>query len=165
MRRASLLLIGTLALSACNGTIAGPDPVKVILPGELLLELTLSTDQVEQHGSFTATVSATNISGDTLRVVTPGGCLHTLHVYRGNVRIPFDGTAWGCTAAITTHVFAPGESRTHEWTLRARLYAEHPGDVEGAPAPKGSYSVLARFDTAWETGGPAPVVSRTLTVR
>jgi len=165
MRRASLLLLGTLALSACNGVISGPDPVHVTIPAGLRLELTLSTDRVEQHGEFMTTVTATNVSDHTLSVVTPSGCLYTLDVYRGDVRVPFDGTAWGCHTAITTHVFAPGESRTHEWMLRARLYAEHPGDVEGAPAPKGTYSVRARFDTAWQTGGPAPVVARTLTVR
>jgi hypothetical protein len=165
MRHTSLLLLGTIALSACATEIAGPDPVNVSHPEGLLLELTLSSDEVEQHGTLVATVSATNVSGDTVRVVTPGGCLHTLHVYRAGARVPFDGTAWGCRAAITTHVFAPGESRTQEWTLSASLYAEHPGDVEGLPAPRGSYSVRAEFDTGWESGGPPTVVARPLSVR
>jgi hypothetical protein len=161
MSRASVLLLATLALSACNGAISGPGTVHGTIPSGLNLDLTLSASEVEQHASFVTTVTATNVTGDTVRLVTPHGCLYTLAVYRGGARVPFDGTAWGCTAAITEHVFAPGESRTHEWTLRAQLYAEHTGDVEGAPAPKGAYEVRARFDT-WEAGA---VISRTLTVR
>jgi hypothetical protein len=62
-------------------------------------------------------------------VVTAHGCLAIPHVLRNGVRVPFKGSWWGCTAAITTHIFAPGETKTRTWDMLAELYAEHPGDL------------------------------------
>ena len=128
------------------------------------MELTVEPGSVARGGAFDATLTVTNETADTIRVTTAHGCLATPHVMRGETRVPFEGSWYGCTAAITTHTFAPGESRIRRWEMRAVLYAEHPGDADGRPAPGGIYSVRAEFDTRGPDGSK-PFIERTLLVR
>jgi hypothetical protein len=116
--------------------------------------------------SFTGRFTATNTTADTIRLVTAHGCLVTPGAFRNGVRVPIQGSAWGCTAAVTVHVFTPGETKSIEWQMRAALYAEHEGDTEGAPAPRASYQVRATFDTTpVDESGRRPGVEATLRVR
>lgn len=147
MIRTLLSLAACATLAACALDIAGPQTDLTGLPAGLDVQLTVQPGEVGQHAPFTARLAVTNTTSGTLRVTTAHGCLATPHVLRDGRRVPFRGSWWGCTAAITTHTFAPGQTWTQIWEMRAELYAEHPGDVDGAPAPKGSYVVRAEFDT------------------
>lgn len=162
----SLLLFPALALAACAADLALPEPSLEGLPPGLDVQFTVSPGVVDKHEPFDAELVVTNTTSDTLRVVTAMGCLATPHVMRDGRRIPFRGSAWLCTAAVTTHTFAPGEARSHTWDMRAELYAENAGEVAGAPAPSGTYSVVAEFGTHSEDGPSRRAgVSRTLQVR
>jgi hypothetical protein len=158
-------LLAALA-SGCAPDVTGPDASLAGLPAGLRVELTIDPATVAPHAAFTARLSVTNTTMRELTVVTSHGCLVIPHVMRGDIRIPFEGSWWGCTAAITTHTFAPGETKTRVWEMRAALYAEQPGDEEGAPAPRGAYFVRAEFDTYSPTGPTAkPAIQRALVVR
>lgn len=152
-----------LALAACDLEIHSPRTDLNGLPTGLAVDFAVEPGEVGQHAPFTARLSVTNTTSDTVRVVTGHGCLAIAHLLRNGKRIPFQGSNWACTAAITTHTFAPGEAREVSWPMRAELYAEYEGDVDGAPAPKGSYIVQASFGT-----GPSvqkPVVEAVLRVK
>jgi hypothetical protein len=166
MYRALPLLAAVLTLAACPLDVVGPRSDLAGLPPGLDVAFTVEPSEVRQREPFTARLTVTNTTSEAIRVVTSHGCLAIPHVMRDGRRIPFRGSWWGCTAAITTHTFAPGDTRTLTWEMRAELYAEHPGDVEGAPAPRGTYLVQAEFDTFSEHGPHRkPVVERTLRVR
>ncbi len=166
MTRSLLRLFPALALAACSADLALPEPSLEGLPPGLDVQFTVSPNVVDPHQPFSAALSVTNTTSDTIRVVTAMGCLAIPHVMRDGERIPFRGSWWACTAAIATHAFAPGETRSHTWDMRAELYAEHAGDVDGAPAPSGTYSVQAEFGT-YTAGGPShrPTIARSLRVR
>jgi hypothetical protein len=166
MIRAFPLLIASVAFAACALDIIAPRSDLDSLPPGLDVQFTVEPVEVRQHERFTAQLSVTNTTADTIRVVTSHGCLVIPNVIRNGQRIPFKGSWWGCTAAITTHSFAPGETRMNTWEMAAELYAEHPGDIEGAPAPKGNYLVQAEFDTYSENGpSRKPSVERPLRVK
>src|SRR5688572_4135559 len=164
-RTITLLLAATLT-SACEPDIIGPDTSLEGLPPGLRVKLTVEPAIVSVYEPFTVRLDITNTTTGTLEVVTAHGCLTIPNVMRNGTRIPFEGSWWGCTAAITRHVFVPGETRTRVWEMRAQLYAEHPGDRDGAPAPPGVYSVQAEFDTYSENGpNVKPAIERALVVR
>lgn len=166
MIRAFLLLLPGLALAACAFDITGPRFGPEGLPEGLDVTFTVEPGEVGQHAPFTVQLSVTNTTSDPIEVVTAHGCLAIPHVIRDGKRVPFKGSLWGCTAAVTTHTFAPGETRSLTWEMRAELYAQHQGDVDGAPAPTGTYRVQAEFDTpAVDGSSRKPTVERTLRVR
>lgn len=165
MIRNLFLLATALVTTACPFEIIGPQASLEGLPAGLEVTLTVAPDQVAQHAPFSAELRVTNTTADTLRVVTAHGCLAIPNVLRDGERVPFEGSWWGCTAAITTHVFPPGETRSHTWQMRAELYAEHAGDVERAPAPRGTYWVQAEFDVYFPGMTAKPAVAAMLRVR
>lgn len=164
------LLLAALALAGCAS-----DPVGVVtprtnlegLPAGLDVRFTVEPAEVRQHEAFTATLVVTNTTSAPIRVVTAHGCLAILHVRLDGRDVPLQGSWWACTAAITTHTFAPGETRTRRWEMRGSLYAQHPGDVDGAPAPRGTYRLTAEFDTYSEVPPfhEKPVVEAALRIR
>ena len=165
MRRNSLLFLGFLLLTGCT-EILSPSDSTGGLPDGLEVSLVLDDDEVMQHAPFTARFTATNTTTSTMQIVTSHGCLVLPGVYRNGVRVPFKGSLWGCTAAITTHVFAPGETKTYEWPMRAELYAQETGDIEGAPAPRGTYVVRVEFELQPPPGSQQrPRAERTLVVQ
>ena len=165
-RTIALVLLAATLTSACEPDIVGPDTSLEGLPPGLRVELAVEPAIVAMHEPFTVRLSVTNTTTSELEVVTAHGCLTVPNVTRNGTRIPFEGSSWICTAAITTHVFAPGETRTRAWEMRAELYAEHPGDRDGAPAPPGVYSVQAEFDTYSENGpNRKPAIGRALVVK
>lgn len=166
MIRAFLLLVTSAALAACALDIADPEVRLEGLPEGLEVGLMVDPAEVNPHEPFTTQLKVTNTTPDTIRIVTAHGCLVTLNVVRNEKRIPFEGSAFGCTASITTHTFAPGETHSMDWKMRAELYAQYTGEVEGAPAPKGTYRVRAEFDTYSETAPQRkPTVEAELLVR
>lgn len=176
MIRAALLLVVGVALTGCALELTTPQPQLLEgppdgsevegLPQGLGVELRVEPGEVAQHGTFTVTLTVTNTTPAPIHLDTAHGCLAIPHVLRDGHRVPFQGSAWGCVAAITTHAFRPGEPRVITWTMQAELYAEHPGDEEGLPAPKGTYLVQAEFETFSPEGPtPNPVVERLLVVR
>jgi hypothetical protein len=119
----------------------------------------ISASAIRPHQEFTLIYTLANTTDAAVSLDTPSGCLALPHVTRNGSRIPFEGTAWGCAAALTTHVFPPGYEQTTVYQLRAALYAEHPGDVDGAAPPVGSYVVQMVFETAGR-----PAIGRALVV-
>lgn len=164
IQRTALLFAAALC-TGCKTDIVGPGRGLEGLPPELRVELTVEPAVVAPGGPFTARLTITNTAPGEVEVVTAHGCLAIPHVLRNETRVPFEGSWWGCTAAITTHVFAPGETRTQVWEMRAALYAENPGDRDGAPAPPGVYRVRAEFDTYPPRNGVRPAIERALVVR
>lgn len=164
MNRRSLLIFFVAALAGCNLELAGPGPSLDGLPEGLDVVFTVDPSAVVQHAPFSVRLDVTNTTTATIEVVTAHGCLAIPHVVRNGQRVPFRGSWWGCAAAITMHSFAPGETRSITWDMRAELYAEHTGDVEGAPAPKGNYLVKAEFDIYPVNSGRKPAVTRSLRV-
>jgi hypothetical protein len=165
MTRPASLLLSMILLSGCALDVTLPSPSLDGLPHGLEVALTLEPGEVAPHEDFGARLAITNITADTIRIGTGMGCLVVPGVYRNGVRTPFRGSWWACTAAGASHVFPPGETRTIEWTMRAELYAEHPGDTDGAPAPRGTYTVRAEFATPPDASGRQPAVDATLRVR
>lgn len=167
MIRKLLPLVAGLTLSACPMDLASPlSSSESGIPDGLEASITVEPGEVRQHQPFVATLRVANTTDRTIRVVTAHGCLVIPNVVLDGRRVPFEGSAWGCFAAVTTHTFAPGETRVQTWDMRAELYPEHPGDVGGAPAPKGLYHVQAEFDVATEAGsGSKPAVETRLRVR
>lgn len=165
MIRGALMLLSCLVVAACNieiygpGARIGPDG----LPTGLAVQFEVDPGEVEQSAEFTARLRVTNVTADTVRVVTGDSCLATLNVLRHGKRVPFRWSDRACLMMVTTHTFAPGATTIINWPLRAELYAEQDGDAEGAPAPKGRYIVRAEFHTA--TPGERPVVEAVLRVR
>lgn len=165
-RSIAFLLLATTLVLGCNPDVTGPGAMLEGLPEGLRVELTVEPAIVSPHRAFTARLTVTNTTPREVEVVTAHSCLVIAHVMRGETRVPFEGSSWGCYAAITRHVFAPGETRTLVWELRAELYAEHPGDTDGAPASPGVYRVRAEFDT-YLPDDPTrkPAIERGLIVR
>jgi hypothetical protein len=167
MRSTLLVLAAVLGTTACAYEIAGPAPAAdVVLHPGLEVGFAVQPAEVSQHGSFTAHLTVTNTTGDTIRVGTAHGCLALPSVVRNGAPVPFAGSGWMCTAALTSHAFAPGETRSITWNMRAELYAQNPNDVDGAPAPRGAYRVVAEFDT-YLPGSPGmkPRIEAPLRVR
>jgi hypothetical protein len=166
MLRRIALVLAIVAFAACGFELAAPSPDLDGLPAGLAIDFALEPAEIAPGGPFTARLSVTNTTSDTITILTGHGCLVLPNVVRGGERYPFKGTDWGCTAAITGHVFAPGETKRRTWEMSAALYAEDPGDVEGAPAPKGDYLVQAIFGTApADESGRRPTVQAALRVK
>jgi hypothetical protein len=166
MFRKLLFLLPSVVLVACDFELAGPHSELDGLPEGLEVRLAVEPGEVSPHAPFTVHFSATNTTPDSIYLVTSHGCLVIPAVLRNGKRIPFRGSGWACTAAITTHTFAPGETRKIAWQMRAELYAENSGDRDGVPAPKGNYIVQAAFETrAIDDSGRTPVVEASLRVR
>lgn len=166
MIRILALLIAGATSVACAHQITGPHTDLSGLPSGLDVQFTVAPGEVRPHEAFSAELTVTNTTAEVIKVVTANGCLAVPHVIRDGQRVPFRGSNVGCYAAVKTHTFAPGETRTHVWDMRAELYAEQPGEVEDAPAPAGTYVVQAEFDTYSEHApNRKPVVERALQVR
>lgn len=166
MTRTIVLSLLSLLLAACSQEPTVPRLTAEGLPEGLEVSLVVEPEAVGPHQPFTVRFAAANPTSDPIRITTSHGCLVLPGVYRDGRRIPFQGSAWGCTAAITTHVFAPGETKSVTWEMRAELYAENPGEREGAPAPAGIYRVRAEFDVPPPDGSTRkPGVEATLRVR
>jgi hypothetical protein len=159
------LLVLPLLVAGCSFDIAGPHPVADALIEGLTVELEISPSEVRPFEPFTVRLDVANRTADTIRVVTAHGCLATPHVLRDGVRIPMEGSWWGCTAAITTHVFAPGQTWSQTWRMRAAVYAEASGEVDGAPARRGHYRVRTVFDLLELAPDRQPFVEGEIRVR
>lgn len=162
----SRLIILSALLAACSLDTTAPVTYLDGLPSQLAVDLTVEPENVAPHEPFTVTLTVVNTSSSAVQVTTPHSCLALPHVIRGGQRIPFNGTALGCFTVISSHTFAPGVVVTHTWELKADLYSQYPGDLDGAPAAKGDYIVQAQFDTSpVPATGRKPVIERLLRVR
>jgi len=165
MKPYRLLVVLPLLIAGCSFDIAGPQPVTDALVEGLTVALDVSPSEMRPFEPFMVRLDVANRTADTIRVVTAHGCLVVPHVVRNGVRIPMEGSWWGCTAAITTHAFAPGETWSQTWQMRASLYAEASGEADGAPAPRGQYRVRTEFDLLGLTPDQKPYVEREIRVR
>lgn len=146
MIRRILAAAAVLLLTGCSADLLVTDPGGEIIPG-LQASISVAPGEVQAHDAFTARLTLTNVTSSEVSVVTNGGCLALPVVTRDGERVPFQGSSQGCTGAITTHTFAPGETRVITWNLRAELYGQQSGDLELAPAPRGTYRVRAEIQT------------------
>jgi hypothetical protein len=162
----ALLTLPVLLLAACAMEINSPAVSLDGLPEGLHASATVIPGEVAQHEPFVARFQATNTTDETISIDTPSGCLVIPGVYRDGRRIPMRGSWWACTAAGARHTFAPGETRTMDLPMSAELYAEFEGDRDGAPAPRGTYSVRFEFEVARTGTAPRrPAVEAPLRVR
>jgi hypothetical protein len=161
--RSAVIWPALAALTACGSILTAPDSDLTGLPDGLKAELSVAPGEVPQGGSFDVVMRVRNTTSETIRVTTNHGCLVTPQVSQDGRRIPFVGSNSGCRAAVTGHDFAPGEERTYRWEMRAELYAQYTGEVDGRPAPKGWYGVVAEFDTR-RPDGTRPFIARVLKV-
>jgi hypothetical protein len=161
MFRRLAIVLGSLSLASCALDLAGPEQQ---LPG-LKVELSVEPNEVAPGDPFTAHVHLTNTTSDTIKLVTSESCLANLEILQGDERMPFRGEWLGCLTVITTHTFAPGETKTRSWELRAELHAK--STEEPTPAPKGSYVVRAKIgmDPDDMSSGRRPVVEAELRVK
>jgi hypothetical protein len=104
--RVPLLLFAGAALAGCTLEFAGPRFDLEGLPDGLVVQFTVEPAEVRQHEPFSAQLTVTNSTAQTIQVVTAHGCLAVPHVILNGQRIPFKGSWRGCTAAITGHTFA-----------------------------------------------------------
>jgi hypothetical protein len=163
--RTPLLLIATaLVATACPFEVTGPETDLEGLPDGLEVTLDVEPEGVTQHALFSATLRVRNTTLEPISITTASTCLALPHVLRNGRRMPFEGTTVGCGDAISNFVVPAGEALTVTWPLRAELYAEAPGDVDGAPAPRGTYWVQARFEVYSPGGTHQPSVAAMLRV-
>jgi hypothetical protein len=160
---------GLMLLAGCTSDATGP---MAGLESEafahgLAVALTVDPAAVGENEGFDVELSVTNTRSEPVALTTLSSCLAIPGVYRNGKRMPFDGSWWGCWAAISTHVLAPGETVTRTWGMRARLYAERPGDPDGVGAPPGPYEVRVEFEVFQIDGQPAvlPDLTEALLVR
>lgn len=167
MFRKLAIILASAAVASCGFDLTTPNPDLDGLPAGLEVSLELEPGEVAPADSFTARLTLTNTTSDTIKIITSSGCLAGLNVLRDGKRMPFRGSMLVCTAVIGTHAFAPGETKTRTWELSAALYAEHPEDVDGKPAPVGSYVVQAEFGTYPynQAAGRRPVAEVALRVK
>lgn len=164
--RSILVLLPSLILAACSLDIATPGPTTDGLPKGLEAELVVEPGTVAQHAPFTVRLRVTNTTADTIRIVTSDTCLALPKVTHSGKWILFKGSIMGCGDAIWTHSFAPGETVSRNWVMRAELYAESAGEEDGPPAPKGTYIIVAEFGgMPGDRVGDRPMVSTPLRVR
>jgi hypothetical protein len=165
IRRLALLVAG-LALAACTLDGVFPQPSLDGLPQGLDVRLTVAPEAVGALGEFSAVLTLTNTTADSLRFTTTDGCLATPNVYREGVRYLFWGSGSPpCLTALTTHSFAPGETLTKTWNMRAELSPVNPGGAHGDPAPAGTYQVQAEFRIYTDGALKRAAVESTLRVR
>jgi hypothetical protein len=162
MTRAVFILLA-LCTAGCDVELLDPS-AGADLPEGLAVSFTVAPAEVAQHAPFTAELRITNTTAEPLSVVTSSGCLAVPHVMRNGTRVPFRGSWWGCFGAVTTHSFEPGQTHVVRWDMTADLYPEHPGDVDGAPAPRGTYRVTAEFSLFIDDQVRRAQVQRTLRV-
>lgn len=162
MLRNLLRLLPCMVLAACAFEVAEPRTEFEGLPDGLDAKITVEPGVVAPHAPFEAHFRMTNTTTDTIHITTSHGCLVTFNVIRKAKSVPLEGSSWACTAAITTHSIAPGETWERAWTMRAELYAVHPGDKEGAPAPQGSYIIQAVLGTGPSDGAGSHAVAEAL---
>lgn len=144
-KHSSVVLALIVATAACSRVPIDTQPTPEGWHHSLRVAFTVAPAEVRQHDAFTALLTLSNTSHDTIRVVTADSCLAIPNVMRDGTRIRFKGSSWGCYQALTTHTFLPGEMRSLRWDMRAEL--GQPDDVAGPPAPKGTYHVQALFYT------------------
>lgn len=166
--RTILCVASLVALAACSSEPAGPLPLHTVLDGlptGLDVQFRVTPETVRQQQSFDTRLEITNTTGETVNVITANSCLAVPNVLRGNIRVPVQGSLWGCFAVVTTHTFAPGETRTITWPMSATQYAEQSGQADGAPLLKGRYIVQAEFGTYGPGSNRKPVVEAQFTVQ
>lgn len=103
--------------------------------------LSLNPFEVERTQKFTARLTLTNTGSQTATWTSGSGCLAFLNVYRGEERIPFKGTDFGCFAVVTSRQIAPGASLVQEYSLQAQR-------TDGVPLAPGEYRLQADMATA-----------------
>lgn len=150
-RRAALgVLTLVLAVTGCNASLVDLESEadrkaiegknEVVVNG-IRATLSLNPSEVERTQKFTARLTLTNTGSQTTTWTNGAGCLAFLNVYRGEERVQFKGTDFGCTAVVTSRQIAPGASLVQEYSLQAQR-------TDGAPLAPGEYRLQADLITA-----------------
>ncbi|MEJ2677777.1 MAG: hypothetical protein P8174_01725 [Gemmatimonadota bacterium] len=135
-----LLLPGVVLLAAGCADAFGPDThAAEFTQGGVRVALTLEPVVVRQPATLAARLSYTNLLNDDITVSSGMGCDAFVGVYSGNTRISFPATDCACTAAVVYWTLQPGETRTHEWSLRI--------GPDGVPLAQGHYRFVADLNT------------------
>jgi hypothetical protein len=152
MRGRTVLSVLTLvlAVTGCNSSLVdlGSEAERQAIEGKnevivngIRATLSLDPSQVERTQKFAARLTLTNTGSQTATWTSGHGCLAFLNVYRGEERVPFKGTDFGCIAVITSRQIAPGASLVQEYSLQAQR-------TDGAPVAPGEYRLQADLATS-----------------
>lgn len=122
-----------LVLASCQSSLAGPEAIAS--------DLHLNATEVSFGESFIVTLKLQNTTDRNVTLRSPMGCVALPSVYRDAERLDWDGTALGCTAAVTSWVVPARDSMVVAFELRAALRGgTDPFDYEVEPEP-GVYEV------------------------
>lgn len=137
-------IVATMAviLGACTTSdpLAPSRTAHEIVEGQIRVTLTVDPDVLDPPGTVTATLTYQNRGITTVTLTSSYGCLSFASVYRGEERIPFPSTQYGCTAAFSSRPLHPGTPITVEWPLVV-------GGEDGIQTPAGTYRFVAELNT------------------
>jgi hypothetical protein len=108
-------------------------------PSGIVVTLTVSPQRATPPATVVAVLRYANTSADTVKVTSGMGCLSFAAVYSGTTHIPFESTAYACTAAGMVHPVAPGEAIGMEWPL--------PIGGNDVSLARGTYRFVASLNT------------------
>lgn len=141
-RHLTIAAAATLLLGACGGSdpLAPTRTAHEIVEGGIRVTLTVAPEELDPPGTVTATLTYENLGLTTVALTSSYGCLSFASVYRGEERIPFPSTQYGCTAALSSRPLHPGTPITVEWPLVV-------GGEDGIQVPAGTYRFVAGLNT------------------
>lgn len=111
-----------------------------LIYGQIRVTLDVAPERLQAPGTILATLTYENLGNETVVLSSAYGCLSFASVYRGEERIPFPATQYGCTAAVSHRDLKPGEPITMQWPLVV-------GGETGLDAPPGTYRFVADLNT------------------
>lgn len=147
MSRAGVVAIAVFGMAACNvvelltpGLLVDQQGAHVIVQSPVRVALALTPERVDAPGTVIATLTYENLGTERVTVQSSYGCLSFASVYRGENRIPFPSTQYGCTAAFSSRNLDPGAPLTVRWPLEI-------GGENGLNIPAGQYRFVAELNT------------------
>ena len=144
--QSALRALGSAAMLAIAFGCTAPDVLEpkltenTLIHGQVRVTLDVGPERLEPPGTVVATLTYENLGNETVVLSSAYGCLSFASVYRGEERIPFPATRYGCTTAISYRNLKPREPITMQWTLEV-------GGENGFDAPPGIYRFVADLNT------------------
>lgn len=138
---AALLTLGCQALDLFGPEMPADRQSSVdFVEDGIRVMLTVTPGTLDPPGTVLATLSYENLGSETVALHSAYGCVSFAAVYRGEHRISFPSTDYGCTAAFASRDLEPGVPLTVDWPLEI-------GGAEGVQAGPGTYRFVAELTT------------------
>lgn len=130
----AVLISLATAASACH------DPLGV---GGVRVSFDASRDTVLPGDTVEVVFTLRNRTISSLTIRSSAGCLYFLEVRMSGESVPWKGSDYLCTAAITRFTIAPGDSLRYVH----QLVAVEAGTTAETPVAPGSYVIRARMNS------------------